>query len=154
MPPSRANDHPIALCVATTLTLVAACASSPAGPATVPSSGQQVAEHHPDTKAEPGNCKYFNYYHDESKNEAGAGKCTTECDCDGMRACTGGACQGDPRPDIDCDSPNHRWNEGWNPQGNAKCTTDCDCDGRRTCVWPPIRQRSSVSSGSCEGVAR
>ena len=125
-----------------------ACDASP------PSTPATVAVQHPDTKADPGHCKYFNYYHDESKTASGPGTCSTDCDCDGMRACTAGACQGDPRPNIDCDSPNHYWNESWNPDGDGKCARDCDCDGRRTCVWPPPKQRRNVNNGSCLGVAR
>lgn len=142
----------------TTITLavpvafVVACAASAGTPSSP--SGSPADGPHPDTMAEPGNCNYFNYYHDESKNPAGASKCATDCDCDGMRSCKAGLCDGEPRPNIDCDSPKHRWNEAWNPQGPGKCSTDCDCDGRRTCVWPPLKQRAGVAAGTCEGVAR
>lgn len=98
---------------------------------------------HPDTKSEPGNCDFYNYYHDKSKNPGGPGTCTTDCDCDGMRACRAGICGGDARPAVDCDSPSRYWNEAWNPQGAGRCSSDCECDGRRTC-----------QSGVCTGVAR
>jgi hypothetical protein len=98
---------------------------------------------HPDTKAEPGNCDYYNYYHDESRNPGGAGTCSTDCDCDGMRACRAGVCGGDARPAVDCDTPNRRWNEAWNAQGPGRCSSDCDCDGRRTCV-----------NGTCTGAVQ
>jgi hypothetical protein len=98
---------------------------------------------HPDTKAEPGNCDYYNYYHDESRNPGGSGTCSTDCDCDGMRACRAGVCGGDARPPIDCDNPNRHWNEAWSSQGAGRCSSDCDCDGRRTCV-----------NGMCTGTPR
>src|SRR5258708_7249767 len=43
-------------------------------------------------------CDYVNYHHDEAKNDGGAGHCATDCDCDGMRSCTSGTCQGTARP--------------------------------------------------------
>jgi hypothetical protein len=98
---------------------------------------------HPDTNAEPGNCDYYNYYHDESRNPGGAGTCSTDCDCDGMRACRAGVCGGDARPAVDCDNPGRHWNEAWNTQGPGRCSSDCDCDGRRTC-----------QGGACTGTAR
>jgi hypothetical protein len=110
--------------------------------ATTPSPASPGPEH-PDTKAEPGNCDYYNYYHDESKSPGGPGTCSTDCDCDGMRACRAGVCGGDARPPIDCDNPNRHWNEAWSSQGAGRCSSDCDCDGRRTCV-----------NGMCTGTAR
>jgi hypothetical protein len=98
---------------------------------------------HPDKKAEPGNCDYYNYYHDESKNPSGPGTCVMDCDCDGMRACRAGVCGGEARPPTDCDTPNRHWNEAWNPQGPGRCLSDCDCDGLRAC-----------KDGMCTGVAR
>jgi|CZKU01.1.fsa_nt_gi hypothetical protein len=122
--------------------LVAACATTPPpASTTVQSNSAEVS--HPDTKADPGNCDYYNYYHNESKNSAGAGKCATDCDCDGMRSCKSGACQGEARAKIDCNSPDRHWNEAWNPLGAGKCASDCDCDGRRGC-----------QAGTCQGVAR
>jgi hypothetical protein len=131
------------LVTAVTATLFAACAASPGASTTTPSSSSTAEASHPDTKAEPGNCNYYNYYHDESKNSGGARKCATDCDCDGMRSCKAGACQGEPRAKVDCNSPDRHWNEAWNPQGAGKCSSDCDCDGRRTC-----------QAGACQGVAR
>jgi len=128
--------------VATSTVLFAACATNPGVPsATAQSSSAEVS--HPDTKAEPGHCDFYNYYHDESKNPGGGGKCATDCDCDGMRSCTTGACQGEARAKVDCNSPARHWNEAWNPQGAGKCASDCDCDGRRAC-----------QAGTCQGVAR
>jgi hypothetical protein len=121
--------------------LMAACAGNQAASTSTPSSA--VAEVHPDTKAEPGNCDYYNYYHNEARNTAGPSKCATDCDCDGMRSCKAGTCEGQPRPLADCNSPDRRWNEAWNPQGAGKCSTDCECDGKRTC-----------QAGTCQGVAR
>jgi hypothetical protein len=88
-------------------------------------------------------CNFFNYHHDEAKNAAGAGKCTTDCDCDGMRDCRGGACDGVARPQISCNHVDYHWNEAWNTQGAGKCGSDCDCDGLRSCA-----------SGTCQGEAR
>lgn len=122
--------------------LIAACAATPPGSSsTVNSLSAQVS--HPDTKAEPGNCDYYNYYHDESKNSAGGGRCASDCDCDGMRSCKSGACQGEARANVDCNSPDRHWNEAWNPEGAGKCASDCECDGRRAC-----------QAGACQGVAR
>jgi len=154
---SRVNVRRFVVATGAAFLPIIACADpAPPAPATAlsPSPSASPPVPHADTKAEGGDCKYFNYYHDESKNAGSPGACATECDCDGMRACTGGACQGDPRPAIDCDSPKHKWNEAWNPLGAGKCDGDCDCDGRRTCVWPPLKQRASAKSGLCEGVAR
>ena len=39
-------------------------------------------------------CNFVTYHHDEAKNAGGAGRCTNDCDCDGMRGCASGACQG------------------------------------------------------------
>jgi hypothetical protein len=110
--------------------------------AITPSPSPAVAQQ-ADTKSELGNCDYYNYYHDESKNPTGSGTCSTDCDCDGMRTCRGGVCGGDARPPVDCDNPNRHWNEAWNSQGAGRCSSDCDCDGRRTC-----------EKGQCTGVAR
>ena len=122
--------------------LFAACTeTTPTPTAATPFSVAVVP--HPDTKAEPGNCDFYNYYHDESKNSIGAGKCTTDCDCDGMRSCKSGGCQGEARAQVECNNPARHWNEVWNTQGAGKCASDCDCDGRRTCL-----------AGACQGVAR
>jgi hypothetical protein len=128
--------------IAATGALFVACASNPGPSSGAPPSSATDAPH-PDTKAEPGNCDFYNYYHDESKNSGGAGKCATDCDCDGMRSCASGACQGEARAKVDCNSASRHWNEAWNPQGPGKCAVDCDCDGRRTC-----------QAGACQGVAR
>ncbi len=110
--------------------------------ATNPSPSSAQAQH-ADTKAEVGNCDYYNYYHDESKNPTGSGTCSTDCDCDGMRTCRAGVCGGDARPAVDCNNPNRHWNEAWNTLGAGRCSSDCDCDGRRNC-----------EHGACTGVAR
>ena len=95
-------------------------------------------------------CNYVNYHHDEAKNDGG--KCSSDCDCDGMRTCTSGACTGKARPEIktpaDCDNKDYHFNEAWNKDGSpaatpGKCTDDCDCDGTRTC-----------KDGACAGGAR
>lgn len=132
----------LAATIVAPVALFAACAATPAGSGTTPASDPSAGSH-PDTKAEPGNCNFYNYYHDESKNSAGPGKCATDCDCDGMRSCKSGACDGEARAKVDCNSADRHWNEAWNTQGAGKCATDCDCDGRRTC-----------QAGACQGVAR
>jgi hypothetical protein len=81
-------------------------------------------------------CDYVNYHHDEAVNVQGPGRCTTDCDCDGMRSCRDGACTGDARPTgMDhCNDPGYRWNEAWNGGGTGLCANDCECDGTRACV--------------------
>ena len=133
--------HLVVTMIAAPAAVLAACAANPTPSSnTGPTSAAEAP--HPDTKAEPGNCDFYNYYHDESRNSAGASKCATDCDCDGMRSCKSGTCQGEARAKVDCNSPSRHWNEAWNPQGAGKCTADCDCDGRRTC-----------QAGVCQGVA-
>jgi hypothetical protein len=136
----------LAMTIAAPAALLGGCAETPrATGATnaMPPSAAAPEARHPDTKAEPGNCNFYNYYHDESRNSGGAGRCGTDCDCDGMRSCASGTCQGQPRPQADCNSPDYHWNEAWNPHGAGKCAGDCDCDGRRTC-----------QAGVCQGMAR
>lgn len=81
-------------------------------------------------------CDFVNYHRDESMNVQGAGLCTTDCDCDGMRSCTAGACTGDARPvGVEhCNDPTYRWNEAWNGGGSGVCANDCECDSTRGCV--------------------
>lgn len=129
--------------IAAACACVCACAANPPPEGTTPQSTSAAEAPHADTKAEPGNCDYYNYYHDESKNSAGAGKCATDCDCDGMRSCKSGACQGEARAKVDCNSTSRHWNEAWNTEGAGKCSSDCECDGQRTC-----------QAGQCQGVAR
>jgi hypothetical protein len=92
-------------------------------------------------------CDYVNYHHDEAKSAAGAGKCASDCDCDGMRTCKAGACTGAARPAelnaTTCNAKEYRYNEAWTPAGPGKCASDCECDGTRHCL-----------SGSCQGAAR
>jgi hypothetical protein len=133
----------VVMTIAVPAALVAACATTPAPSSANAPQSLSAEVPRPDTKAEPGNCDYYNYYHDESKNTAGGGKCATDCDCDGMRSCKSGSCQGEARAKIDCNSPDRHWNEAWNPQGAGKCASDCDCDGRRAC-----------QAGTCQGAAR
>ena len=83
-------------------------------------------------------CDFVNYHHDESVNVQGPGKCTTDCDCDGVRSCTDGACAGKARPDptdlAACNSPDYKWNEAWNGGGAGTCANDCQCNSTRHCV--------------------
>jgi hypothetical protein len=81
-------------------------------------------------------CDYVNYNHDESVNAQGPARCTTDCDCDGLRACKDGACTGEARPvGMDhCNDPSYRWNEAWNGGGSGLCGNDCECDGARVCT--------------------
>jgi hypothetical protein len=94
-----------------------------------------------------GQCDYVNYFHNETKNPQGSGKCTSDCDCDGMRSCVAGACSGKARPkkltaEV-CNSKDYHYQEAWTKAGAGKCSGDCECDGLRTCV-----------SGECSGTAR
>lgn len=129
--------------LAAPVALFAACAATTGPSRTSPLSDPGAP--HPDTKAEPGHCNFYNYYHDESKNAAGAGKCATDCDCDGMRSCKAGACEGAARAQIDCNSPDHRWNEAWNTLGAGRCASDCECDGARTCQGGTCQEVQSAS---------
>jgi hypothetical protein len=121
----------------------AACGPAPQ-PAVTPGAGAAVA----DTPVPAdGQCDFVNYHHDEAKNAKGAGKCASDCDCDGMRSCVSGACQGTARPDKltpeTCNRKEYHYRESWTPAGAGKCANDCECDGVRTCV-----------SGQCAGAAR
>lgn len=90
-------------------------------------------------------CNYYNYYHDEAANPLGSNRCSSDCDCDGMRTCSPfGWCQGEARPFVGCTSTSFYWNEAWTPYGANQCSNDCDCDGARRCSpW-----------GWCQGTAR
>jgi hypothetical protein len=81
-------------------------------------------------------CNYVNYHRDETVNVQGPSRCTTDCDCDGMRSCTGGTCTGEARPtdNSHCNDPSYHWNEAWNGGGAGVCASDCECEGTRTCV--------------------
>jgi hypothetical protein len=101
----------------------------------------------PAANAAANSCNFVNYHHDEAKNAAGSGKCSNDCDCDGMRTCTSGSCTGTARPAVTgpaaCNNKEYRWNEAWNTAGPGRCASDCECDGLRTCT-----------SGACQGTAR
>ena len=92
-------------------------------------------------------CNFVNFHHDEARNGQGAGACASDCDCDGMRSCVAGKCQGTARPAAStataCNSKEYHYNESWSASGAGKCSGDCECDGMRTCT-----------SGSCSGTAR
>lgn len=94
-----------------------------------------------------GQCDFVNYHHDEAKNPKGPSKCASDCDCDGMRSCVSGACQGTARPEKltpeTCNRKEYHYRESWTPAGAGKCSNDCECDGLRSCV-----------SGQCTGTAR
>jgi hypothetical protein len=42
-------------------------------------------------------CNTPQYHWNESLNAAGPGRCASDCECDGLRTCTAGACQGNAR---------------------------------------------------------
>jgi hypothetical protein len=97
-------------------------------------------------------CDYVNFHHNEAKNIGGKAKCTSDCDCDGMRSCVSGKCSGIARPKTlskeVCDNKDYHYNEAWTAAGEMRatagsCSGDCECDGLRTCV-----------SGECTGSAR
>ena len=92
-------------------------------------------------------CNFANFHHDEAKNALGAGKCSEDCDCDGMRSCVSGSCSGVARPKVlnasSCNDKNYHYQELWTASGASKCSGDCECDGLRTC-----------KSGQCTGTAR
>ena len=92
-------------------------------------------------------CNFVNFHHNEAKNAKGAGKCTTDCDCDGMRSCDAGKCTGTARPAKlnaeTCNSKDYHYQESWTKAGPGKCSGDCECDGQRNCV-----------NGECTGTAR
>ena len=94
-----------------------------------------------------GKCDFVNYHHNEANNSKGAGACTSDCDCDGMRSCVSGKCKGTARPKTltpaICNSKTYLYREAWTPAGAGKCANDCECDGQRSCV-----------SGQCTGTAR
>ncbi len=91
-----------------------------------------------------GKSDYVNFYHNESKQ---AGKCTTDCDCDGMRSCDAGKCTGTASPAKlnaeTCNTKEYKYQEAWTKAGPGKCSGDCECDGLRTCT-----------NGECTGTAR
>ena len=124
--------------------MAAACGAAPP-PASTP--GASSAAHAGTPVPADGKCDFVSYYHDESKNSQGAGKCASDCDCDGTRSCKSGACTGKARPDVlnaqTCNSKDYLFREEWSPSGPGKCTGDCECDGQRTCA-----------SGQCTGTAR
>jgi len=97
-------------------------------------------------------CDFVNFHHNEAKNSKGAGKCESDCDCDGTRSCVDGSCSGTARPvkmnAETCNSKDYHYQEAWTMAGAkrpvaGKCTGDCECDGQRNCV-----------SGECTGTAR
>jgi hypothetical protein len=42
-------------------------------------------------------CNNKEYRWNEAWNPQGAGRCANDCECDGLRTCTAGACQGTAR---------------------------------------------------------
>jgi hypothetical protein len=101
---------------------------------------------------DPARCDFVNFYHDETKNAQGSGKCESDCDCDGTRSCVSGACTGTARPAKlnaeTCNNKDYHYNEAWTSKGQIakgepKCSGDCECDGLRTCI-----------AGKCNGTAR
>jgi hypothetical protein len=96
-------------------------------------------------------CDFVNYHRDETVNVQGSGRCTTDCDCDGMRSCKDGACAGEARPTItdpkQCNDPSYRWNEAWNGGGSGVCANDCECNGTRTCMSGHCQDGQSLKPG-------
>lgn len=94
-------------------------------------------------------CNFVNYHRDEAVNVQGPGRCTTDCDCDGMRSCTGGTCSGEARPtdNSHCNDPSYHWNEAWNGGGAGVCASDCECEGTRTCVSGHCADSTAPTAG-------
>lgn len=137
-------QHAIASALLIGLAAVAAACGPAQQPPAAPGGAGAVA----DTPVPAdGKCDFVNYRHDEARNPNGPGKCASDCDCDGMRSCTAGACQGKARPDTltaeTCNRKDYLYRESWTPAGAGKCAGDCECDGLRSCV-----------SGQCTGTAR
>jgi hypothetical protein len=124
-------------------TVAAACA--PAQPPPESAGGKAAGADTP--VPADGQCNFVNYHHDEARNPKGAGQCGNDCDCDGMRGCVSGACQGTARPATltaaTCNSKEYHYREAWTAAGAGKCSGDCECDGLRTCT-----------AGQCTGTAR
>jgi len=123
-------------------------AAAACGPAQAPASAVDGNAPVGDTPVPAdGQCNFVNYHHDEARNAKGAGKCASDCDCDGMRSCAAGVCQGAARPPVltkdTCNNKEYRYRESWTAAGSGKCSSDCECDGLRSCV-----------SGQCSGTAR
>jgi hypothetical protein len=138
------------LSLASTCLVGLAAVAAACGPAQPPAAQPPVAPggSAADTPVPPdGQCDFVNYHHDEARNAKGASKCASDCDCDGMRSCVSGACQGTARPDKltpeTCNRKEYHYRESWTPAGAGKCANDCECDGLRSCV-----------SGQCTGSAR
>ena len=96
-------------------------------------------------------CDYVNYHRDESVNVQGPGKCTTDCDCDGMRSCIDATCTGTARPEpmdiAACERADYKWNEAWNGGGHGVCANDCECDGARQCAAGHCQAGPAPTSG-------
>jgi hypothetical protein len=94
-------------------------------------------------------CDFVNYHRDETVNVQGPGRCSSDCDCDGMRSCKEGVCTGEARPigTDRCDDPTYRWNEAWNGGGSGVCANDCECDGTRSCVNGRCQDRPAHPAG-------
>jgi hypothetical protein len=45
----------------------------------------------------PETCNRKEYHYRESWTAAGAGKCASDCECDGLRSCVSGQCTGTAR---------------------------------------------------------
>ncbi len=95
-------------------------------------------------------CNFVNYHHDESANALGPSRCSTDCDCDGMRSCIGNTCTGEPRPigTEHCNDPTYRWNEAWNGGGEGLCANDCQCDRNRRCMNGHCADTTSKAGGT------
>ena len=101
--------------------------------------------------------KTVDYYWDESRNPQGSNRCEDDWQCDGLRQCADGMCQGTSRDEGYAPSQPIRfwvaphpaktvdyfWDEGRNPLGSNRCENDLQCDGLRVCT-----------NGSCQGMAR
>ena len=110
--------------------------SASKSPSAVAAETEEFCRHFLHLPAAQPQCDYVNYHHDEATNVEGAGRCMTDCECDGVRSCVNHICTGIARPTgmDQCHKPDYRWNEEWNGGGPGLCANDCECNATRSCV--------------------
>eukprot|EP00798_Chlamydomonas_sp_ICE-L_P005645 gene5645-8970_t len=96
------------------------------------------------TPAEPGKSSR-DYEWEEQYSKEGAGKCTTDCSCDGHRTCQNGRCKGIARCPGSDKSPAYVPISGFESAGF--CKDSCDCKGERVCDHKD--QCSQIDQDAC-----